>query len=353
MTLILSINPGATSTKFALFDKYVELFQDEVQYTKEQIAQYPTMKDQLEDRYQSIYDVLVAKGYNPTEINIAVGRGGILPPVDAGAIAVTPELIDYLLNDSEVIHPANLGASIAQKFVDQAKDCVAYIYDPISVDQFGPLARPSGIKGMDRKSIGHMLNSRAAAINYASEIGRPYQELNLIVVHAGSGITVSAHEKGRMVDIVSDDEGAFSPERSGGLPLRLFMNLCYNEDKESVIKKMRHVGGLVSYLDTNDVRIIEQRIEQGDEEAAYILEAMAYQISKSIASLSPVLHGKIDGIVISGGFARSKRIMDWITERTEFLGPIIVYPREFELEALAFGGYRAYSKEEPVQIFKR
>lgn len=349
---ILAINPGASSTKFALFNDEQELMRDDLKIPLEKVESYKTLEDQLEDRYVSIYDALVAHGFDPKKVEIAVGRGGILPPVEAGAIAVTDTLIDYLLHKAEVIHPANLGASIAQKFVDQAENCTAYIYDPISVDQMDPIARISGLKGIERKSIGHMLNSRAVAIEHAKSLQTPYNKLNMIVVHAGSGITVTAHKQGRMIDLVGDDEGAFSPERSGGLPLRPFMNLCYNNDKEAVTKLTRHQGGLISYFETNDVRSVEAMIEEGHDEAALVLEAMAYQIAKSIGTLSTVLEGKVDSIVISGGFARSNRMMNWIEERVSFIAPVAIYPGEFELEALASGGLRAFHKLETTHYFE-
>ncbi|AMC93105.1 butyrate kinase [Erysipelothrix larvae] len=352
MTLILSINPGATSTKFGLFDGYHELFKGEVPFIKD-AQRHTTLIDQLVPRYDAIYTAIKDQGYDPQDIEVAVGRGGILPPVEAGALLVDQHLIDYLLSHAEVVHPANLGASIAQKFVDQAHQCVAYIYDPISVDQMIPLARFSGVKEIERKSIGHILNSRQAAMHYAQTLGKSYHDVKVIVVHAGTGITLTAHSEGRMIDLISDDEGPFSPERSGGLPLRKFMAMCYNNSEKDMIEMTRHSAGLVSYLGTNDVRKVEAFIDNGDQYAHLVLEAMAYQISKSIASLGAVLYGNIDGIIITGGFARSKRIIDWIKERVAFLGEVIIYPGEFEIEALAFGGYRAYLGEEEIHTIKR
>lgn len=353
MTYILSINPGATSTKCALYKDTTEVFTDEVRYDIKQIESYNRLIDQLEMRYDSILEAIRKHGYSVSDIDVVVARGGILPPVDAGAIEIDDALVSYLLNESSVSHPANLAAAMAKRIVEANGKGKAYVYDPISVDQLNDIARISGLNGIERKSVGHMLNSRAVAHKYAKDSNKPYNSLNLIVVHAGTGITVTAHQRGRMIDLVGDDEGAFSPERSGGLPLRPFMDLCYNKPKESVTKDIRHRGGLVSYFDTNDVRDVEALIDAGNTEAALILEAMAYQIAKSVGTLAPVLSGDIDAIVISGGFSRSARVMNWVTERVSFLAEVVIYPGEYELEALSMGGYRAYKQEEPVQRFKR
>lgn len=351
--LIFSINPGATSTKCALYENETMIFTEEVRYTHEELKKYPKLIDQMDMRYASLMDALHKHKIDESDIDVVVARGGILPPVGAGAIVIDDNLVSYLLYESDVEHPANLAAAMAKRIVDQNGKGIAYVYDPISVDQLDDISRVSGLKGIERKSVGHMLNSRAVAIKYAKDKGVNYHDTNLIVVHAGTGITVTAHKKGRMVDLVGDDEGAFSPERSGGIPLRAFMNLCYNNDRETVVHLMRHVGGLMSYFNTNDVRDVEALIDAGNKEAALVLEAMAYQIAKSIGQLSPVFAGNLDAIVISGGFSRSQRVMKWIEERVSFLADVIVYPGEYELEALSLGGYRAYLGEEEVQTFKK
>lgn len=348
MALIFSLNPGATSTKCALYQNDKELFRDEVRHDRKDLDKFKTLKDQLPMRFDAMIDALVSRGYKVEDLDVVVARGGILPPVDAGAILVTDEMVDYLLNKSTVSHPANLAAAMALEIVKKNGHGIAYVYDPISVDQLKPVARISGLKDYDRGSTGHMLNSRAAALQYAHDNRLAYDSLYLIVVHAGTGITVTAHEKGRMIDIVGDDEGAFSPERTGGLPLRAFTKLCYTKTEEEVVKMTRHHGGLMSYFDTNDVREVESLIPENPD-ATVILEAMAYQIAKSIGQMATVLKGQVDGIVISGGFARSQMIMEWVIERVQFISDVTLYPGEFELEALSLGGYRAYLGQEPVQ----
>ncbi len=295
---------------------------------------------------------MVDKGIDTTQFDAVVGRGGSLPPVEAGAFLVNDDMVDWLVNKTDVHHASNLGALLAEGFKEKSKDeCIAMIYDPITVDQYHDLSRISGLKGVNRRSIGHMLNMRAIAMKTASDLGRDYEDMNLIVAHLGSGSTISAHQKGRMIDLSLDDEGPFSVERTGSLSLKEFIPLCYTMSLEEMTAWTRKKGGMISYLDTNSGLEVEERIVAGDDEARLVFEAMGYQVAKGIGELATVLKGEVDGIVITGGLAYSDRLVNWITERVSFIAPVSSVPGEFEMEALRNGALRVLSGEETPNEF--
>ena len=222
----------------------------------------------------------------------------------------------------------------------------AYIYDSISVDELDDIAKISGLADIKRRSLTHCLNMRAAAIKVAESMDKKYDECNFVVIHIGGGASLTAHKKGKMVDVVADAEASFSPERAGGLPSDQLVELCYSNDKFTVDRKLRGKGGLVSYLNTNSALEVENRIKKGDKYAALIYEAMAYQAAKAIGALSVVLEGKIDRIIVTGGIAYSKMIVNWIKQRVSFIAPVEVVPGENELQALALGVLRVLKGEE-------
>lgn len=346
---ILSINPGATSIKYALYNNSNLILVDEIKFSVGDNCSI----EKAEHIYNLIDGKLREKKYKPEKLDIVVARGGVLPPVDSGAIVVDEKLVDYLLNKTSIIHASNLGAAIAYKFSKQARrDCRAYIYDPISVDQMSDLARFSGVKGINRVSLGHMLNSRAVAIKYCERRKQLYNNLNIIVIHGGTGITVTAHKKGRIVDLVTDEEGAFSTERSGGLPLTEAINYFRNNNIEDISKFLRTQSGLVSYFGTNDIRKLEDKINDGNIKVKKILEAMVYQIGKSIGSMYVVLKGNVDAIIFTGGLAKSKFISNKLRSWVKYLKPLTIYPGEYELEALAMGGLRISEGIEAAKKFE-
>ena len=353
MKKILVINPGSTSTKVAYYEDKEEKLNKNVFHDNSELAGFEKISDQYDYRLNLIAEFLEQEGISVSDLDAAVGRGGSLPPVDAGAYLVNDSMIDWLVNKTDVHHASKLGAMLVRGFKEKAKDdCIAMIYDPITVDQFHDLSRISGLKGVNRRSIGHMLNMRAIAMKTAEDMDKKYEDLNLIVAHLGSGSSISVHEKGRMIDLSIDDEGPFSVERTGSLCLKEFIPFCYQMTQEEVTSWTRKKGGMISYLGTNSGIEVEERIDAGDEEARLILEAMAYQVAKGIGELATVVNGQVDGIVITGGFAYSKRILDWVTERVSFIAPVSAIPGEFEMEALRNGALRVLAKEEIGKEFK-
>ncbi|CAM3306542.1 butyrate kinase [Vagococcus fessus] len=350
---IVVINPGSTSTKVSYFINDDERFKENIFHETSELAQYNRIVDQYDYRLGIILDFLMSKGVELADVDAAVGRGGMLPPVEAGAYFVNEEMIDWLSNRADIEHASNLGALLADGVRKLAKpDAISMVYDPITVDQFQDLARVSGLKGVKRRSVGHMLNMRSVAMQTAEKLEKNYEDLNLIVVHLGSGFSISAHENGRMIDLVLDDEGSFSVERSGGLSLKELVPMCYKLSEAEVTRLTRKHGGLISYLDTNSGIEVEKRIKEGDEEAALIFEAMAYQIAKGIGQLATVLKGDVDGIVLTGGLSYSKMLTEWVTERVSFLGPVILSPGENEMFALAMGAKRVLEGTEEGHTFE-
>jgi butyrate kinase len=351
---LLVINPGSTSTKIAVYDDDVLNFAESIQHSQEEIASFAQIADQYEYRESSILRTLESHDIKLESLSAVVSRGGLLPPVESGAYVVNDDMVWQLRNKPENEHASNLGGLIAKAIADRL-GVVAYIYDPITVDEMAPIARISGLPRFSRKSMSHALNMRAAAHRYARQVGRPYESLSLIIAHLGGGITMSLHQGGRMVDVISDEEGPFSPERTGGLPT--FQTLQFAAESEMDFPALyRHVktkGGLAGYLGVNDAREVERMIEQGDEKALLIYEAMAYNISKHIGALATAASGQVDAVLLTGGVAHSKMLCDWVAQRVEFIAPVTVYAGEDELESLAQGVLRVLREQEAAHTFKR
>ncbi len=350
MFRILAINPGSTSTKIALYEDEKEINVKNITHSNEQIEKYERIADQYELRYKEIVAFLEEMNVAITDLDAVVGRGGLLPPVQSGAYEVNETMVECLKNKPVVEHASNLGGIIAYEIAKIA-GVKAFIYDAIATDQLSDIARISGIKDIKRKSFVHTLNMRSTAILTAKKLDVNYEDLNMIVAHLGGGLTISLHHRGQMEDIVSDDEGPFSPERSGRLPGKDLMKLCYKEDAKSVGEKLRGKGGLVSYLGTNDAREVEKMISEGDDHAAIIYEAMAYQIAKGIGELATVVNGNVDVIVITGGIAYSEMFTQWIEDRVKFIAPVEIVPGENELKALSEGVLRVLRGEEVAKEY--
>ncbi|MCH1959544.1 butyrate kinase [Romboutsia hominis] len=350
---ILAINPGSTSTKIAVYDNEEQLLVKGIDHKAEEIANYERIQDQFEMRKQEVLKVLAENNIDINTLSAVVGRGGLLPPVKSGAYLVNDEMIDRLVNRPVIEHASNLGAIISYE-IAKSIGVNAYIYDSVAVDEFNDIARLSGIKNMDRESLSHALNSRAMAIKFAKDNNKKYNELNIIVAHLGGGITVSVHEKGKMIDIVSDDEGPFSPERSGRVPCKKLINTCFsgNYTHKEMLKMIRGKGGIVSYLDTVDVREVEKMMEEGNKEAKLVHDAMCYQISKAIGELATVVEGKVDSIILTGGIAYSKLVTKHIKRRVEFISNVEIMPGENELDSLALGTLRVLNNEETAREYK-
>lgn len=347
---ILAINPGSTSTKIAVYEDSKELFKKSLEHTKADMAPFDKITDQFTMRMQAVIASLEEAEISVDSLSAVVGRGGFLTPVSSGAYYVDDEMIKFLKERPILEHAANLGAPIAYE-IAKPLGIPAFIYDSVAVDEMTELAKVSGLSGVKRKSLSHALNKRATAIKCAHDMGLAYKEANFIVAHIGGGVTLSVHEKGRMVDLVSDDEGPFSPERTGRIPSKDLIAMCY-QDLESVVRKrLRGEGGLYSYLGTKNTLEVQDMIEQGDAHARLVYEGMAYHISKAIGELAVVVNGKVDAVILTGGIAYSKIFTDWIVERVTFIAPVKIYPGENELESLALGVLRVLKGEEEGHQF--
>ena len=352
---LLIINPGSTSTKIAIFDNEKPVLETTLRHSNEELAPYKTIAEQFEFRKNVILDTLNANGINITKLSGVVGRGGLLKPMEGGTYRVNSAMLEDLKNPPMGQHASNLGAMIANQIASQL-NIPAFIVDPVVVDEMDEIARVSGMPEIARVSIFHALNQKAVARRAARDLGKPYEELNLIVAHLGGGISVGAHRNGRVVDVNNalDGEGPFSPERTGTLPVGSLIKLCYSGKYtiDELKKKIVGKGGLVAYLDTNDGREVTKMIEAGNKEAELVYQAMAYQVAKEIGACAAVLEGKVDAVCLTGGLAYDKTLIGWIKERVEFIGDIRVYPGEDEMIALAEGGLRVLRGEEQAKEYK-
>lgn len=349
---ILTINPGATSTKIGYFEGDTALYQQTIAHPLSELAKFTHIQEQLNYRLQAILQEIKLGKIDLSKLDGIGARGGLLPPVKAGAYEINSAMLDYLMYRPRVEHASNLGALLGEKIrLLSGPRTRAFIYDPVTVDEFPPVARISGLKGIERESIGHALNMRAVAREIAERQQKKYQEVTYIIAHLGGGNSVSLHHQGKMIDLLSDDEGAFSTERTGALPIKQVIEWSNQHTQKEMMTYYRKQGGLYSYLGTNDGRVIEERIKNGDEEARLVYDALAYQISNSIGSLAPIVQGKVDGIIITGGLAHSELLMKAVAEKVSFIAPVDLIPGERELIALAKGVGRVLTGVEESHDF--
>ncbi|MDD3804065.1 MAG: butyrate kinase [bacterium] len=348
MTFILAINPGATSTKVGLYENDREIFNETVRHHKDEIQKFAKTLDQLEMRVALIEKFLEEKKIAADSIDVFVARGGPFKPMKSGTYSISKQMIDDVLNERVLAdHVSNLACLIANKLARKGQP--KYIVDPVSVDEFDDVARISGLSILERKSLSHALNMKMVAKRWSKENNVDYFKSSLIVVHLGTGISVSAHKDGRMIDVNNaNDEGPFSPQRCGTLPVTQLAKLAsggkfdYNE-----LKRMLTVqGGIYSYMKTDNVPEVINLMEQGDSKAKIVLEAMMYQVSKEVGAMATVLSGRVHAIIITGGIAYNKVLTDIIEKRTSFIAPIFLYPGEDEILALVTGALRVINKEE-------
>lgn len=349
---ILAINPGSTSTKMALYVAGEERFATTVPHDDAALADFRgrPILDQLELRLEAIRGALAEREVDPRSFDAVVGRGGLLRPLASGTYAVSDVMLDELRAAPRGEHASNLGAFLARRLAEAA-GCPALIVDPVSVDEWDDVARLSGLAGLDRVCLSHALNTKAVAKRYAAEVDRPYGELRLVVAHLGSGVSVSAHRDGRMVDVNNPrEEGPFSTERAGSLPVMELLASAIGEQwtLAEADRRLFREGGLVSYLGTRDLRDVERRIDIGDDRARLVLEALAYQVRKEAGAMAAVLEGRVDAVLVTGGMAKSDRLARALTDTLGWIAPVRVYPGEDELRALAEGAARAVEGvEEP------
>ncbi len=350
---ILVINPGATSTKFAVFEDDKPILKKTVEHGLSDLGRFAKVFDQYSYRLELIIQELANAKIELNSINAVVGRGGLVKPLAGGTYRVNEAMLSDLKQAKRGEHASNLGAVIAHNIASKL-NVPAFIVDPVAVDEMEPVAKISGLPDIDRTSLSHALNMKAVAHKVAKELGKGYEELNFVVAHLGSGVSVTPHKNGKMIDVNNAiEEGPFSPDRCGGLPATQLMNLCYSgkythkEMKEKLISK----GGLFAYLGTKDLREIEKMVVDGNEKADLLLNALSYQVSKEIGAMSAVLEGQVDRIIITGGIAHSKRITDDIIKRVKFIAPVVLVPGEEELESLAMGALRVLNNEEVAQEY--
>jgi butyrate kinase len=352
---ILVINPGSTSTKLAVFEDEEPLYSETIAHPHQQIAAFPRIPDQYAFRRDAVLAFLKEHAVDPSSLDAVVGRGGLLRPLDSGTYRVNQRMLQELRSPhKERDHVVNLGALIANE-IAQPLRISAFIVDPVCVDELDSLARVSGLPEIERKSFSHALSLKSAARHAARDLGRPYEELNLVVAHLGGGISVTAHRQGRMIDVnqALDGTGPFSPERVGGLPFGDVMRLCFSGKYtyDELFRRLTRQGGLLAHLGTNDAVEVEKRIAQGDEHARLIYEALAYQIAKEIGLMATVLKGQVDAIVLTGGLAHSSMLVGWIRERVEWIAPLLVYPGQDEMLAMTQGALRVLRGEEQAKEY--
>ena len=353
--VVLAINPGSTSTKIAVYEGEGAVLVKNVRHRDAEMEQFRGMPMLEQQRFRSaqIEAELQAAGMDIARLSAVVGRGGLLPPLAGGTYEVNDAMLEELRQARRGEHASNLGAYLARAIAEKV-GVAAYVVDPVSVDEWDEVARLSGSALLERQALSHALNSKAVAKRFAREQEKSYESLRLIVAHLGSGISVSAHAGGRMVDATnSREEGAFSTERAGGVPAMQLLELCYSGryTQQQIEALLCREGGLYSYLGTKDLVEVETRISSGDERARLVFGAMVYQIAKEIGAMATVLCGRVDSLLFTGGMANSERLVMELRERVKWIAPITVYPGEDELQALAEGALRVLRGEEKAREF--
>ncbi|OFI06841.1 butyrate kinase 2 [Clostridium acetireducens DSM 10703] len=351
---LLIINPGSTSTKIGVYEDENQILEETLRHSAEEIGKYATIYEQFEFRKEVILKVLKEKNFDINTLDAVVGRGGLLKPIESGTYAVNDAMLEDLKVGVSGQHASNLGGIIANE-IAKGLNIPSFIVDPVVVDEMDEVARISGMPEIERKSKFHALNQKAVAKRYAKENNKKYEDLNLIIGHMGGGASVGAHKKGRVVDVNNalDGEGPFSPERAGGVPIGDLVKLCYSGKYtlEEMFKKINGKGGVVAYLNTNDFREVEEKAVAGNKDFKLMLDAFVYQIGKEIGKCATALCGKVDAIILTGGIAYSKVVTEKIKEMVSFIAPVVIYPGEDELLALAQGGLRVLKGEEKAKEY--
>ncbi|MDP4144978.1 MAG: butyrate kinase [Bacillota bacterium] len=352
---LLIINPGSTSTKIAVYEDEKEIFEETLRHSAEEIGKFKHVSEQQNFRTEVILKVLQDNKIDIKELDAIVGRGGLLKPIVSGTYSVNEAMLKDLEASVQGEHASNLGAIIANEIANSIGK-IAFIVDPVVVDEMEDIARFSGIPELPRKSIFHALNQKAVAKRYAKENSKNYEDVNVVVAHMGGGVSVGAHKKGKIVDVNNalDGEGPFSPERSGGVPAGDLARMCFSGKYtlQEILKKITGKGGFVAYLGTNDAREVENAALAGDAKAKLIHDAMGYQVAKDIGAAAAVLDGKVDAIILTGGMAYGKPMVEVISKKVGFIAPIVVYPGEDEMLALAQGVLRVLNGEEQVKEYR-
>jgi butyrate kinase len=343
LATVLAVNPGSTSTKIGVFQDDDCLFKETICHPEKELGRYADIMGQEQYRRDGMLDVLARRNVALSSLAAIVVRGGLLRPLQGGVWLVDDKMVEDLRECRYGIHASNLGAVMALP-VGRRLGIPVYTVDPVTVDEFDALARYSGLMGIERKSMSHALNMKAVAHKAAAQAGMKYEEMNLVIAHLGSGISVSAHRRGRMVDVNNaNNEGPFSLERCGTLPALALIDLCFTSGLTSreLMVLVSAKGGIYSYLGTKNFQDVTGKMAAGDKTARQVVEAMAYQVAKEIGAMAAVLAGKVDRVLLTGGMAHAEELVRLIGDRVGFLAPLEVFPGEEELEALASGALRA------------
>ncbi|MCM0649462.1 butyrate kinase [Clostridium swellfunianum] len=351
---ILVINPGSTSTKIALFNDGQCISSTSLSHSTEELKEYERIYDQKNMRTSVILDWLKIQGLSAEDLKAVVGRGGLLRPMPGGTYSVTEAMLEDLKVGYQGEHASNLGGIIAYEIANKAKR-PAFIVDPVAVDEFEEVARISGLPQLPRRSLVHALNIKAVTRRVCSKLDKSFEDSSFVVAHLGGGISIAPVKNGRIIDVNNaNEDGPFSPERAGGLPVGEVVKLAYSGkySYKELKKKLVGEAGLTAYVGTNDGRVVDKLIEEGYAKAELVFKAMAYQIAKEIAAYSTVLMGKVDAIILTGGLAYNIRLMSWIEERVKFIAPIELVPGEGEMQALYEGALRVVSGEESAKLYE-
>ncbi|GET28349.1 butyrate kinase [Prolixibacter sp. SD074] len=354
---ILVINPGSTSTKIAVYEDVRCIFLKTLRHSKEELEQYKTVTEQYEFRKNAILEELKADRIDLNSMSAVIGRGGLTYPLESGVYEINERMVEHCKIGISGMHASNLGSMIAYELAKEIPNSLALTADPVVTDEMNDIARVSGHPNFERRSIFHALNQKAVARQHAAKLGRLYSDMNLIVVHLGGGVSIGAHNNGRVVDANNalDGEGPFSPERSGTLPAGQLVDMCFSNKytKEEIKRMITGEGGFVAYLGTNDARDVEMAVNEGDERAIFYHNALAYQVSKAIGEMATVLKGRVDGILITGGMAYDKTLMSLIRERVDFISQVYIYPGQDEMKALAMNALNVARGEAKVRVYSR
>ena len=353
MEKLLVINPGSTSTKIAFYEGEEQRWSESISHSREELDKYDTIADQMDMRRALVEQAMAAHGVPLSELTALAARGGPIAPLHSGAYEVNDKMVDIIRTHPQDQHASLLGALIAYGLAGSIGK-KAYIYDAVTVDELDELCHVTGVPSIRRVGQGHHLNMCAAAMKYCADRGLDYYRSTLLVAHLGGGITTSLQMNGRFADISNDEDGPFAPERAGCLPATPFMELCFSGEysKKDVVKLLKGKGGLVAWLGTSDTREVEKMIAEGNETAKLVYEAMALNVSKALARLTPLCRGKADQIILTGGIAYSEYFTGMIRDRVDWIAPVTVIPGENEMQALAQGVLRVLRGQETARVME-
>jgi butyrate kinase len=351
---LVAMNLGSTSTKVAVFENEKQVFSVNVAHDANKLNEYKEIVDQFPYREETILQELAKNNISLEGTDAFIGSGGGLVSLVGGTYVVNETLLHHARIGFTIKHPKQIGSLLADKFA-RTYGAKAFVVNPPDVDEFDEVARVTGWKEAFRESRGHPLNQKECAQRFAQEIGKRYEDVNVVVCHAGGGLSITAHRKGKMVDSTDavQGDGPMAPTRSGAIPVANVITMCFSgkyterQMRELIVKN----GGFVDHLGTSDMRDVIKMVADGDKYAKLVYDAFIYQIGKYIGAYSAVLHGKVDGILLTGGISHVKDVIEKITEMVGFIAPVKVFPGELEMDAMACGALRVLRGEEEAKVY--